>query len=158
MEKTPRVRASSLSVYVYAYRHPQALGLQVPPEASSKPGSTQDTLCLQGSTEEAHGPTRPGLDTGLLLQCSRSPFSPSHHPCCCLDRMTGAPVMPASEQRDHLGLKPLCIGPQQLLLGLAKGVHVSMWGDNTHKFSHTKTHPPSQLPGQPTGRPELEGG
>lgn len=29
--------------------------------------------------------------------------------------------MPASEGRNYLGLKPLCIGPQHLLLGLVKG-------------------------------------
>lgn len=29
--------------------------------------------------------------------------------------------MPALEQRGYLGLKALCIGPQQLLLGLGKG-------------------------------------
>lgn len=29
--------------------------------------------------------------------------------------------MPASEGRNYPGLKPLCIGPQHLLLGLVKG-------------------------------------
>lgn len=90
--------------------------------------STQDTFSHQVAQED-HGPTRPGLDRDLSSTCfSRklwgggqwSPLISSHHPCCCLDRMAGAPVTPASEGRNYRGLKPLCIGPQRLLLGLVK--------------------------------------
>lgn len=90
----------------------------------------------------------------LLLQdavgCRWSPFIPSRHPCCCLGRMAGAPVMPASEGWNYLGLKPLCIGPQRLLLGLVNGVLCEHTGHTRQRFSHTKTHPPLQLPGPVT--------
>lgn len=56
----------------------------------------------------------------MLWGCRWSPFIPGHHPRCCLDRMAGAPGTPASKGWDYLGLKPLCIGPQHLLLGLVK--------------------------------------
>lgn len=124
----PRGQGALLECVLYAYGHPQALGLQVCPGASSKPRCPLRTFSHRAA-QEAHGPTRPGLDRGLsftcfsreLWGCRWSPLSSSHRPCCCLDRMAGAPVMPASEGRNYPGLKPLCIGPQHLLLGLVKG-------------------------------------
>jgi hypothetical protein len=60
--------------------------------------------------------------------------------------------MPASEGWDNLGLKPLCIGPQHLLLGLVKGVlceHVGRYQTKvlTHQTSPTPTT------AWPSGRP-----
>lgn len=71
--------------------------------------------------------------------------------CCCLGRMAGAPVMPASEEWNYLGLRPLCIGPQHLLLGLVKGAiceHVERYQTKvlTHQNSPTTTAWPSDRP------------
>lgn len=107
--------------------------------------STQDTFYHQGRGGTEPNTSRAGYGPliHLLLQdavgCRWSPFVPSHRPCCCLDRLSGAPVTPASERWNHLGLKPLYVGPQHLLLGLVKGVLCERVDTGSHQHSPTLT-------------------